>query len=100
MREAVKQLAKSTAPDGQLRVHEAQHRIAHMEHFVGARQALAGGDAPRALALCSELLMALPVPGGDSQGGQQEAGIRPGDVFALMASRGACAVSCLLLNPA
>lgn len=58
---------------------QVQRRIATTERFVAARGAITS-QPQQALAMCSELLMTIG-PGAD---GEVEAGVRVGDVYALM----------------
>lgn len=78
MREALKYLGKSKSEDRDSRIVQVQQRIESTERFVAARN-LMGGQPQQALAMCSDLLLQL---GPDING--VEAGIRVGDVYALM----------------
>ncbi|PNW79678.1 hypothetical protein CHLRE_08g362650v5 [Chlamydomonas reinhardtii] len=78
MREAAKYVAKSKNDDRDARVGVINDRIAVAEQFVAARQ-LIGSNPQEALRVCDELLRAIPPNSQDL-----EAGIRIGDVYALM----------------
>ncbi|KAG2490014.1 hypothetical protein HYH03_011479 [Edaphochlamys debaryana] len=78
MREAAKYVAKSKSDDRDRRLNSLNERITVSERFVGARQMI-GNNAQEALRVCEDLLRTIPP---DSQ--DLEAGIRIGDVYALM----------------
>ncbi|GIL44704.1 hypothetical protein Vafri_2223 [Volvox africanus] len=78
MREAAKYIAKSKSDDRDQRLAAISDRITVSERFVEARQLIATNPT-EALRVCEELLQTIPQ---DSQ--DLEAGIRIGDVYALM----------------
>jgi len=79
LREALKYLAKSKSEDRDVRDMAVQRRIATTERFVAARAAIVS-QPQQALAVCSELLITIG-PGAE---GELEAGVRVGDIYALM----------------
>ncbi|MEW5317550.1 MAG: hypothetical protein WDW38_008838 [Sanguina aurantia] len=79
MREACKQLGKSKSEGREARLASLSSRIGLTESFVRARVLNTSGAHGEALALCNELLNTIPTDGQD-----HDAGIRVGDVFALM----------------
>lgn len=74
MKEAMRQLEKSTGPDKDLKLTMMKKRVANIEKFVRAREALNSNDADTAMDICDQL---VETPG-------VEEAIRLGDVFAQL----------------